>query len=950
MSDILISYSRKDLQRVKALYMGLKQQALDVWIDLEGIPPTVEWMAEIENEIERADCILIAISPDWAASEICSLELDQALRLNKRIIPVLIRETPMEKIHEQLRRLNFIFALEKESQEEAIKQVVEALQTDYDMLRQHTQLLSRARQWDSSRRDKSLLFRGQELTAAKAWLSTDNLDPAPTSLHREHIAASQSHARKRRRILFGIIGIAVVIAGIAGLFYLQELDRSELRAQIARSREISSIALDRINKAEDQALLLAMAAYKVHPTLESRDTLQRVLMAQPGLAQLSPALEDPVLALSFTDDAGALLLGLEDGSVKRWILEKETFGSVIGSDGNTASSMAFSPGGTNVVTGRREDHRVDWIRLEDHAATVLPATREHDLTAVSVSPDGTAVAAANGLRGQGVSLWQVEQPDQRRILATPGSFGAVAVRFSSAGKQLVVAGYDSRIAVYDVATARLLTTIDTVTGDGIYALDISPEGRWIAVGSGETIFLGDLENPIQAPRQLVWPNRGMRSVVFSPDGRRLAAGYDDGFVGLWDLSSRSERPYRLIGLDKYVDRLAFDPSGRWLAAGGYDKKVAVWDLARVSGIGQRIGAMEKKITGIAISADGQTVASGSEDAVSLWSAVPLSKPLTTLSGPRTWVSSLTFSEQDQKLSAVSGRYLLSGRSWAGYMRWDISGETALAETTTPPEIPISSLEQMAKKFGTPMDGGFNPMPELILPTAISTDGLTVAATDLLRAPTDLRPIITLSRLGKDIQPHALQTDHERELQNQALSLDGSLVASVGGHRVELWSTLERKRIRVLQTPDGSRCTDVTFLADNSVAATCGNVIWRFSANYNEPQTIANPGMNLNRISAVALGTYMVTLDQDNALQIWDETTERPIGARIPAGATVTSMSLHKNGQRLVTGHADGSVVLWRFDPEYWQELACQLAGRNLSPEEWATYLKGEEPHELCPQN
>jgi WD40 repeat protein len=950
MSDILISYSRKDLKQVKALYNGLRQQELDVWIDLEGIPPTVEWMAEIENEIERADGVLMVISPDWVESEICALELDLAMRLNKRIIPVLVRETDTAQIHDQVRRLNFIITLSEETQEKAIGRIIEALHTDYDMLRRHTRLLSRARQWDNSGRDTSLLFRGQELTDAESWLNTDNLDPAPTALHREHIATSHAHAQKRRRVLYSTVALVAVIAVIAAVFYSQELDRSELRAKIAGSRKISSIALDRIGKAEDQALLLAMAAYKVYPTLESRDTLQRALMAQPGLSQLSPLLDDAVLALTFTPNAAGLLIGMRDGSVKKWNLAGKSFDTLMRSEGKSVASMAFTSVGSHIVTGRRESQRVDWIRLDNHAATALPAAREHDLTAVSISPDGTTVAAANGLGGQGISLWQIEQPEQRRILATPDSFGATAVCFSSSGKQLAVAGYDPRVAIYDVASAKLIATLDTVTGDGIYALDIGPKGRWIAAGSGETIFLGDLRNPTQAPRQLVWPNHGMRSVAFSPNGRWLAAGYADGFVGLWDLNSRSERPRSLIGLGKYVDLLAFDPSSRLLAAGGFDKKVAIWDLTRVSGIGQLIGTMKNKVTSIAISENGRMVASGSEDAITLWSAVPRSRPLHSLSGTRTWVSSLIFSDMDKKLSAISGRYLLSGRSWAGYMRWDISGETALAETSAPPEIPLSYLEQMAKNFGVPMNSGFNPMPELVLPTAISTDGITVAATDLPRAPTDLRPVITIGRIGEDKTPHALQTDHTRELQNIALSPDGSLVASVGGDRVEVWSTSERKKLRVFNSPDGSRCTDVTFLPDNSLAATCGDAVWRFSGNSGEPNAIANPGAKLQRIAAGAPGTHLATLDKENALQLWDETTDRPIGIKIPVDATITSMHLHKNGQRLVTGHSDGSVVLWRFDPAYWQQLACQLAGRDLTPEEWASFVGGEKRHVLCAEN
>jgi hypothetical protein len=41
--------------------------------------------------------------------------------------------------------------------------------------------------------------------------------------------------------------------------------------------------------------------------------------------------------------------------------------------------------------------------------------------------------------------------------------------------------------------------------------------------------------------------------------------------------------------------------------------------------------------------------------------------------------------------------------------------------------------------------------------------------------------------------------------------------------------------------------------------------------------------------------------------------------------------------------ADGAVRLWDVRLGSWRARACKLAGRDLSPEEWATYL-GDEPY------
>jgi hypothetical protein len=53
---------------------------LDFWVDWEGIPPTVDWMKEIEKGIEEADAFLAVVSPDWISSKVCIDELNIAVK------------------------------------------------------------------------------------------------------------------------------------------------------------------------------------------------------------------------------------------------------------------------------------------------------------------------------------------------------------------------------------------------------------------------------------------------------------------------------------------------------------------------------------------------------------------------------------------------------------------------------------------------------------------------------------------------------------------------------------------------------------------------------------------------------------------------------------------------------------------------------------------------------
>jgi hypothetical protein len=68
------------------------------------------------------------------------------------------------------------------------------------------------------------------------------------------------------------------------------------------------------------------------------------------------------------------------------------------------------------------------------------------------------------------------------------------------------------------------------------------------------------------------------SVAFSPDGRRLASGSQDGTVRVWDAASGQE----VLTLRGHADRVmsvAFSPEGRRLASGSMDRTVRLWDVA-----------------------------------------------------------------------------------------------------------------------------------------------------------------------------------------------------------------------------------------------------------------------------------------------------------------------------------------------------------------------------------
>ena len=68
MARVFVSYSRKNKDFCRLLTDELQKRELDFWVDWDGIPPTVDWMKEIEKGIEEADTFIAIVSPDWIAN------------------------------------------------------------------------------------------------------------------------------------------------------------------------------------------------------------------------------------------------------------------------------------------------------------------------------------------------------------------------------------------------------------------------------------------------------------------------------------------------------------------------------------------------------------------------------------------------------------------------------------------------------------------------------------------------------------------------------------------------------------------------------------------------------------------------------------------------------------------------------------------------------------------
>jgi TPR repeat protein len=200
---VFISYSRDDLRFADQLNAALNACGFECFIDREGISGGEEWKQRLGNLIRDADTVVFVLSPTSARSEICAWEVEEAARLGKRILPVNCQPLKGVSPPPRLRDLNYIFFYEDPKVKDSgfgtgLLSLVEALNTDFDWLREHTRYLQRATEWDSRGRPPNRLLSGDDIAEAKTWVARRPKNaPEPTTLHLDFIRASEEEGQAR---------------------------------------------------------------------------------------------------------------------------------------------------------------------------------------------------------------------------------------------------------------------------------------------------------------------------------------------------------------------------------------------------------------------------------------------------------------------------------------------------------------------------------------------------------------------------------------------------------------------------------------------------------------------------------------------------------------------------------------------------------------------------------
>ena len=327
--------------------------------------------------------------------------------------------------------------------------------------------------------------------------------------------------------------------------------------------------------------------------------------------------------LAYSPDGARLAIA---SSVGVWLYDTATLKEVdlLAEHTGEVLSVAYSPDSSLLASGSKDRTMRLWDTKTGEQKHP-PLWHGPDVVNVEFSPDGTALASSSGDQAQ---IWDAKTVEER-------------YRRSVRGKTLASAGEDSTLRLWDGTwELRRILTDDRAE---MTSVAFTPDGRGIVGGCTGRTILWDTETG-SLLRTFTGYSGSVFSLVFSPDGAKLASGSDDMSVRLWDAKSGSLLR-SLDWIEKDFGKAAFHPDGRTLAIGG-GRRVRLWNTSSGEHL-RTLSGPQDNVLSLAFSPD------GNNKEIWLWDA-RTGNHLHKLTGHKGPVHCLGFSPDGTTLASGGG--------------------------------------------------------------------------------------------------------------------------------------------------------------------------------------------------------------------------------------------------------------------------------------------------------
>jgi WD40 repeat protein/class 3 adenylate cyclase len=306
----------------------------------------------------------------------------------------------------------------------------------------------------------------------------------------------------------------------------------------------------------------------------SDDMTARLWDAQSGeLLRVFAGHTDSVGKAIFAPDGRSIYTTSWDDTIRQWNLgqDERLFSLPV-----ATSAGRFTSGGDSILFAGSEG-KIAWLKDARTGRELARFTGHTDkLSSVELSKDRKHVLT--GSYDGTARLWDAATGKQLQILR--GHTDYVVAGFSADEKYILTSGRDKTVRVWSAATGQQLQALSfTTSTDMPSAVAISPDDSSVLVNVPDDSYfrMWDIKS---GGLLRIWPkNVGavITGLSFSPDGKYVLSGDNDGKVQVWRVDS--PQPLHIFSHPGMVYIAIYSPDGKFIWTGCSDGKVRQWDAA-----------------------------------------------------------------------------------------------------------------------------------------------------------------------------------------------------------------------------------------------------------------------------------------------------------------------------------------------------------------------------------
>ncbi len=876
---------------------------MNVFRDETGLATNPDLWHSITDAMDQARFFILLASPEAAASEWVDKEIEHWLDTHSadQILPVVTRG----EIAWDAESHDIDWAMSTAAPER-LRGVFAAEPRFLDLRWAH--------------REHHLDLRNSAFRGAIADLAAPIHGLAKDELEGEDIRQFR-HFQRLRRTVFAGLALLTILAVVGGVFAIlnarranretaraeaqtqiaeDEAERANRQAAIAEARLLATESLALLDVDRDVSLLLAVESHGRLPTASAVNSIFSGLL-----------LDNPATAARLVHGAGVSGFAVARGS------------SVVASVDTTNTIVLWDSATAEPLATHSAESMSELDISADGSALVLATTGP----AASAAASGGQLRVLGAISGAERAAWE-----------TAGTAHDVAL---SHGGDLAALVDESGVTVYDVGTGIELARLGSGT---VRWAVFGPALDQLTVGSEAGIDIFGART--LTPNRRIWSGNStiVSDVAYSPEGDVLALETPQRSIFV-DVASGSEL------LSHPIDdpsRSGVDPTSLTTAEWKSDS----FDL--IDSDGESSFDVMFSSTEVATLAAGSVAVAGMADGRVVFRSVERGQPFGVELARHGFGESAGASAFAVSLD---GRLLASG---------DRAGVVSLWNATSGEELDSVQAHSSA-----------------VLDVAFSPDGAVLASagaggTALLWSLDD----------GRFAESDVLHSDADG-VDGVAFSPDGELIAVALSSESLLLDATTHEEMATL-TPGGQ--SPMVFSGDGRYLAGSSGLVWEaatgapvagpadsdvdgggglvaFSPDSSRMATggasirewhVATPAPAGDQIPAgpdiTGPSTLLYSPDDrflvwtvDDEITLWDRAAQRPLGRRFAThDEKIVGAGFAPTSDTLYTLDASGRIVAWELRVDAWRELACQIAGRNLTRMEWERFVGSEPYAETCP--